>query len=247
MAVTFLPKIGVSQAAKGDEPGNWITLWNQDNARIEERLATTFAGDPNTNVEGFYIGQQCYDTVSKKIFICTTIGNPATAVWEDFIVIHGLDFYSLAPSGTILVWDQLESAIPAGWAKITGIDGKVLGLVENEAGIETLHGANNVVPTMQGAGGHSHGGSTGSTSLTVANIPALSVLFSSLFRLSGRSHGVGPDQTYMSNAGTTQTATTGGSGTGHTHPITTEGDHTHIVDSVDNRPATINYMLIQKS
>jgi microcystin-dependent protein len=51
--------------------------------------------------------------------------------------------------------------------------------------------------------------------LSVGEIPPTSVNFSNNFYLSGRSHSVGPAQTYMSNAGNTQTVTTNGGGGSH--------------------------------
>lgn len=87
MAVTYTTKLGLSQAAKGDEVGTWITLWNQDHQRIEARLATTYAGDPNSNVAGSFVGQKCWDTTNDVLYICTTTGDSSTAVWEDYLAL----------------------------------------------------------------------------------------------------------------------------------------------------------------
>lgn len=82
MAVTYTLNLGLSQAAKGDLVGQWITIWNQDNQRMEDRLTTTYAGDPNGNVAGDFIGQRCWDSVNKLQYICTTTGIASVAVWE---------------------------------------------------------------------------------------------------------------------------------------------------------------------
>lgn len=85
MTVSYTPKVGLTLAAKGDLRGTWIDAWNQDRNRVEARLACTYAGNPNNNVEGFWLGQQCYDSTNKVLYFCTTVG-PASgvgkAVWQ---------------------------------------------------------------------------------------------------------------------------------------------------------------------
>lgn len=243
MAVTLTPKLGLTQADKGDAVGTWVDLWNTDNLNTEARLATTFAGDPNGNVEGFYVGQQCYDTGSKKIFICTTVGIPAVAVWEDYIAIHGLDFYSLAPSGTILVWDQPVAAIPSGWALITGVENKVLGLTELDAVIGTTVGSNSVTPVSQAAGDHNHGGTTGGHAITISEMASH---FHTVTTFKNDTASAGAGGSTLFNTESKNTSSVGGNSP-HDHPISASGTHVHIMDAFNNRPATINFMLIKKT
>lgn len=74
---------------------------------------------------------------------------------------------------------------------------------------------------LTGQNGGVNGSELGNTggaerhTLSQAEIPPLSVNFPSFFRLSGRSHSVGPDNTYMSNAGSNQNATINGGGGSH--------------------------------
>lgn len=43
-------------------------------------MITTFAGNPNTHVSG-YVPQLCLDTNGLVLYVCTTAGNAAGAVW----------------------------------------------------------------------------------------------------------------------------------------------------------------------
>jgi hypothetical protein len=246
MAVTYTSKLGLSQAAKGDLVGTWIDVWNQDNSRLEARLASTYAGDPNDNLAGSFVGQQCFDTTNNKIYFCTTVGDAATAVWQSLTEMLGITFYALAPSGTILVWDQDDAAIPSGWSIYTGIANKVLGLVETEAAALTTHGANTVTPTMNTAGAHTHGGATQSHTLTTDQIPNHShsgvVTASSTNSVANTGSGTSA----LDGASVSGSTSSAGGGQGHTHNISSDGDHTHTMNSVDNRPATVNFRLIIK-
>lgn len=42
----------------------------------------SFAGDPNSQVAGFFIGERVWDTTNEIEWVCTTIGDAATAVWR---------------------------------------------------------------------------------------------------------------------------------------------------------------------
>lgn len=44
-------------------------------------------GNPNGNVAGDYAGQVCFDTDSRLMYVCTTAGDAATAVWEAGVFI----------------------------------------------------------------------------------------------------------------------------------------------------------------
>lgn len=46
-------------------------------------MILSYAGNPNGNVAGVQY-QLCWDTTDKELFICTTSGNAATAVWTSF-------------------------------------------------------------------------------------------------------------------------------------------------------------------
>ena len=58
-------------------------------------------------------------------------------------------------------------------------------------------------------------GGTETHTLASSEVPATPISFQNAFLRSGRSHGVGGDQTYMSNAGSAQTVTVAGGGGSH--------------------------------
>lgn len=81
MTVNYTTKLGLAKADLGDEVGAWHTLWNDNQDIIEAAVACNYAGDPNGNVAGYWIGQNCYDTSNGIMYTCTTAGNAASAVW----------------------------------------------------------------------------------------------------------------------------------------------------------------------
>ncbi len=48
----------------------------------DNEFALTFAGNPNGSIESGYLGRKVWDTTNKELWVCTTIGTTATAVWE---------------------------------------------------------------------------------------------------------------------------------------------------------------------
>ncbi len=58
-------------------------------------------GDPNGNVPGDFVGQLCFDSESRLMFVCITAGDAGTAVWEAGVFIANnlphLSFISHAP------------------------------------------------------------------------------------------------------------------------------------------------------
>lgn len=242
---SYTTKLGlIIGLIKGDLQGAWHDTWNQDNTRLEDRLTKSYAGNPNTNVAGDYVGQSCWDSTNKRMYYCTTTGVAASAVWET----PQYDWYALAPSGTLLLWDKPEAQIPSGWAKVTGVDGKYIIFTSSDANIGTIVGNNTVTPTMQTAGAHDHGGVSGSTVLTENQIPAHD--HDVVIGLYGTSPS-GTAQVALGglpfNSNKTISSEDAGGGQGHTHTIASQSGHQHTMDAVDNRPSSVTYMLIKKA
>lgn len=265
MAVTYTTKVGLTQAAKGDLKGTWISEWNDDNAKIEARLATVYAGNPNANVEGFFVGQKCWDSTNKTEYVCTTIGNPATAVWEVYPVVP-----EAIPTGGIILWSGTIAAIPSGWTLCDGTASTpdlrnvfVVGAQEDDTVAKTnltgslTQSGGSITSTSVAGGDHSHGGNTGSHSLSIAELPAHSHDAGTLLAGTNGAHthditipsqntsastgsarvpqpgGAGEVYTSDSDGDHTHTITGStaneGSGLSHAHSITTSGTHTHDV------------------
>ena len=82
MAVTFTTNLGLAKIPDGEQQGTWGTFERQDRDRLEARLAAQFAGDPNNNVAGYWVGMMCMDTVADELYMCTTAtGVASTTVW----------------------------------------------------------------------------------------------------------------------------------------------------------------------
>jgi len=74
------PKLNLNQPAAGTRP--WTALHNDNMDALEARLTTQFAGSPQGNVAGFWVGQWCYDTTNGVFYRCTTAtGSAATSNW----------------------------------------------------------------------------------------------------------------------------------------------------------------------
>jgi hypothetical protein len=83
MATTTLPKTGLNKQDEGDV--DWETALNTGFDNLESRIERTSAGDPNGNVAGYWIGQPCWDSTNEKLYVCTTTGDAANAVWTLYL------------------------------------------------------------------------------------------------------------------------------------------------------------------
>jgi microcystin-dependent protein len=151
------------------------------------------------------------------------------------------------PVGSIIMWFGSPNNIPNGWALCDGSNGTpdMRGLMPIGAGNGIALGqeVGSATASTSSSGSHSHGGSSGSTSLTTAQLPSHS------HRLLGATGsgvtdtvvnspsavGVGASRNASSgpyaattNAGTPFVEGTG-SGQGHSHSISSDGAHTHTV------------------
>lgn len=88
MAITETTNLGLQKQDKGDL--NWHLAINTSFDRLEARLTKSYAGDPNGNVAGDFVGQLCADTTNGGVWVCTTAGTQATAVWRRLTTTGGL-------------------------------------------------------------------------------------------------------------------------------------------------------------
>lgn len=90
MPTTYTNRLGQSKILQGEEQDNWDDLQRQDADRLEERLSTQYAGNPNGNVAGYWVGQFCYDTTNGRPYICTAAtAVAATSVWVSLAIVIG--------------------------------------------------------------------------------------------------------------------------------------------------------------
>lgn len=165
------------------------------------------------------------------------------------------------PSGGIIMWSGSIASIPAGWALCDGTNGTpdlrdrfVIGAGGTRTPATTGGAAS---ATTSSAGAHSHTGTTGGTALTTAQLPAHThtgttseagshrhlegahVEFGTgdFIAATNRNTGAASDgeRYYTEYAGDhTHTFTTDatGSGEAHAHTISSDGAHTHTVDTL---------------
>lgn len=102
MAVNYTTNLN---AAKPDDgTPDWGQYWRAMSDDLEARLATQYAGDPNGNVAGFWVGQTCTDTTNSVIYVCTTAtGVAGTSVWQDLETFLSLGLPTYAGNAGELV------------------------------------------------------------------------------------------------------------------------------------------------
>lgn len=159
---------------------------------------------------------------------------------------------ALAFQGMIVLWSGSSASIPSGWVLCDGTSGTpdlrdrfVVG-AGNSYAVGATGGANSVATDSQGA--HTHGAATGGHSLTEAQMPKhyhMMVGPNSITAPQGSvgSYGIYGGGTPDDGASMYATwsvggdAASGGTGTGtsvgnsHSHTISSDGAHTHTVDT----------------
>lgn len=146
------------------------------------------------------------------------------------------------PSGLIAMWSG--SVIPTGWNLCDGTNDTpdlrgrfIIGvnsthLINTTGGSISTSTAGSHTHGMTGSGSHNHTGVSGSTVLTVDNIPAHSHTWSGVSTSEDNNYTAGPSKylkegSTANNASFTETTSNTGGGLGHTHTISTEGEHAH--------------------
>jgi microcystin-dependent protein len=81
MTSTFTSNLTLEKPGAGEQANSWGNTLNSNLDAIDAAIGLRFTGDPNNNVAADFIGQVCVDSSNKIIYIATTAGNAATAVW----------------------------------------------------------------------------------------------------------------------------------------------------------------------
>lgn len=157
------------------------------------------------------------------------------------------------PQGLIAMWSGVSA--PAGWFLCDGTNGTpdlrdrfIVGANTNKplgtsGGTSTTNSAGNHTHSMTGAGFHSHTGLTGSTALTTAQMPAHTHTWSGTQTSEDNNFTAGSNwlregSTVQSSAFTITTASTG-SGDGHTHTLSQDGEHAHALVEAGSHTHTL--------
>lgn len=155
--------------------------------------------------------------------------------------------------GMIMLWAGTLLTIPSGWALCDGTNGTpnlrdkfVVGAgtsyaVGANGGSTTSTAAGGHTHTEAAAGGHNHTGTSGSTTLTVDQIPSHTHTYNTATYQASVGTGFNGAYDYKSTSSTAPTASTTstGGGQGHTHTISTDGSHSHSINSVGDHTHTV--------
>ena len=231
-----------------------VTLTDSDGSADQSRMSTIVIKGtpsvqlslliPNNQTKQYAVRSKVLNTnnvivnnVAKTGAGCTVANGEAFAMYTDGVRCRKL---GVVPKNTIMFWSGTSTTIPAGWRH----NGFLTGFLNMGPGPATAIGAVNPTVTVVSAGSHSHTGATGSTALTVDQIPGHEHTYQAPGPSQSVASGSG-ETTYEVGASTVATSLTGGS-LGHTHTISTDGTHTHTVIVSGGEPAGWTLIPIQK-
>lgn len=101
-------------------------------------LIANYAGNPNGNVAGTTFGF-CWDSANHNLWVCTTSGNAATAVWVKCLTFIAGSGITLSQSGATITISTSGSGL--GWTEVTGTTQAMAvnsAYIANNAGLVTL-------------------------------------------------------------------------------------------------------------
>lgn len=160
----------------------------------------------------------------------------ATNTTQVATTAHVKTAIALAFQGMIVLWSGAVGAIPSGWVLCDGNNGTpnltdrfIVG-AGNSYAVGATGGA--LTATSSSSGSHSHGGATGNTALTTAQIPAhthTTTFVQHANNSSGASAQGLVDGVVVGSGDVTSNSA--GGGDAHSHSISSDGTHTHTVDT----------------
>lgn len=225
---------------------------------IDAHLSGTTVIEPGAVIMGATLTNSAGDSTN-AVTIPEDGQSPPLVGGSPVLTESSFDPQSVFTAGMIMMFYGDVNDIPDGWALCDGNNGRpdlrnrfIVG-VGSDYVLGDTGGDDLLTGLVTGAdGGHDHGAATGSTTLTEDQIPTHShSLYCWLTGsqgnaesfVGGSAKGIAGNQesgTYGyidTGAGGNQLVEDAGSGSeGHTHTITAEGNHTHTIDTIDNRP-----------
>lgn len=202
--------------------GRWL-VWYTENVTPASNTITTVMLSSTIQVPVTRVFATAAPGTGTRVVTYDDAGNPLV-VDLDALLSAKLD--ALIPPGTIVAYAGDVAELTDAWLVCDGTNGTpdlrakfVIGSNDSTFPPNT-EGGNSTV-TTSASGDHSHGGATGSTTLTLDQIPSHTHAIQILtVGASGA-----PGGTAVGNGGATSGAA--GGGQGHTHSISASGTHTH--------------------
>ena len=231
-----------------------ITLTTNNGAADEaRRMSLIMTGTPTVDINlivpalvKFYV-VDLQISGTKTVTIKTSSGTgvtlyPFASKSVHMFYCNGTNVYEVSvPQYTVSMWGGTIATIPGGYLLCNGSGGTpdlrdkfIVGAKQDDSGTAKTNVTGALTQTGGAASGttssdgaHTHTGATGSTILTIAQMPAHthSVTFTNNIGANGTL------QNAISGASSLATSSTGGS-EGHTHTISSDGGHTHTVSTL---------------
>jgi hypothetical protein len=178
----------------------------------------------NLNASKAAIASPEFSGIPKAATLPTTTSNTALATTS---FVHGV-----IPYGAIIMWSGAIVAIPIGWTLCDGNNGtpdlrnRFVVAAGGSYVVGAVGGAASSSATTSAAGAHTHGGATGSTSLTIQQMPAHTHSLPQAVQTTADGSSWSSHKAF-NNVGSISTTNSTGGGQGHNHSIASEGNHVH--------------------